>query len=261
MTQPTKPLTPWLRTVGLLLPLLPLALASCRVTSQSVTATQKTQAFDRLEVIYTAHPATGSMFTSMPNSQKSTVVQTAAINDDGIPPSPSMTWSKAELRIECPHPDGRPDVARVTLHCRPVECGHECEVRSWVAGMEERVGLRSTRRATMRERWLYEEHHHRDGEIYTELTLPKHELDQIMVELNAHGFFAEQQRGQTSGQESQLEVRLNRRCTSKVWNYEPTLDALISRVHQEGVQRTVSDRPAETTDEHRTAFMPFGHSR
>jgi hypothetical protein len=246
---------------GLLLPLLTVTLASCRVTSQSVADTQKAQAFERLEVIYTAHPATGSLFTSVPNSQKSMVVQTAATTDQDAP-NPSMSWSKAELRIECPHPDGRPDVARVTVHYRPVECGHECEFRSWVMGMEERVGLRSSRRAALRERWLYDEHHHRDGEVYSELTLPKHELDQILVELNAHGFFAEQQRGQVSGHESQLEVRLNRRWTSKVWSYEPTLDALITRVHEEGVQRTVSGQPMETPDnDQHTSLMPFGHSR
>lgn len=213
------------------LTLLPWALISCRVTSHSVTQTQQTQAYERLEIIYRAHPSAGTVFSHVP--QGSVVQAAATIPADSTP----LSWSKTELRIECPHPNGRTDLARVTLYFRPVECGHECEHMSWVKRMEERAGLRQSRRSTFRERWFYESSPTCClGETYAEMDLSKSELDSILEELNSHGFFAEN--GRNSDSESQLEVRLNRRWTSKCWNYEPHLDALTQRVYECGIQRT-----------------------
>jgi hypothetical protein len=150
-----------------------------------------------------------------------------------------MKWSKAELRIECPHPDGRANVALVTLHLRPVDCGEQCERKSWEERREERVDSRQNRWATFRQRWLYESSSPKCHETITQLDLPKSELESILAELDSRGFFLEQ--GQDSTCESQLEVRLNRRWTSRRWSYEPSLDALTTRVYQEGISRTNHD--------------------
>jgi hypothetical protein len=177
-------------------------------------------------------------------------------------PFQNMCWAKAELRIESPHPDGHPDTVRVTLHSLPVDCGHECESRTLTTGMEERSGMRHARRATFRERWFLDENARHDGEIYLELDLKKHELDHILDELTEHGFFEDQSSRQGVGLESQLEVRLNRRCTSKVWSFEPTLDELTTRVQEQGVQRTVAT-PITDTHDHwlRGSLRPAVHSR
>lgn len=206
-------------------------LASCRVSSQSVVKSQETHDFQRLEIIYRAHPAAGPLFS--PSS--SGVVQAGAkVNSD---PFQGMTWSKAELRIECPHPDGRADMAKVTLHFRPVECGEEYDRRSWGERREDRAESRLSRRSTFRERCLYADPQQTNGEVITELDLPKSELDAILHELNSHGFFND---GQSAESESHLEVRLNRHWTSRRWGYEPSLDALTTRVYQEGTRRESS---------------------
>jgi hypothetical protein len=153
-------------------------------------------------------------------------------------------------------------MVRVTLHSLPVDCGHECESRTLTAGMEERSGARHARRANFRERWFLDENARHDGEVYLELDLKKYELDHILDELGEHGFFKDQSSRQSAGLESQLEVRLNRRCTSKVWNFEPTLDELTTRVQEQGVQRTVANPITDTHDNWLWGSLrPAAHSR
>ena len=242
--------------------LLPVTLASCRVTAHSVARSQQADDHNRLEIIYRAHPASGPLFASISTSPDASpkIVQTAAEVHEAPTLFQNMCWSRAELKIECPHPDGRADYARVTLHCRPVECGQECKSASWSEQAEHRAGMRQARRATFRERLFYESvppvH---SGETYSELDLPKSELDAILAELHSHGFFAD--RGRTSDAESQLEVRLNRRWTSKCWTYEPMLDALTTRVYEEGRLRVAAvDGDAEPPG-FPNWLMPFGHSQ
>lgn len=246
----------WARSNMLTVALLsPLVLASCRVTSHSVVQSQKSQDYQRLEIIYRAHPATGPLFSP----KSSGVVQAAAqVSTDAIPYQ-NMSWSKVELRIECPHPDGRADMAKVTLHFRPVDCGEECERKSWDEKREERAVSRESRRATFRERWFYAPAPAQsNNETVKVLDLPKSELDAILRELNSHGFFAEQE---TVDSEAHLEVRLNRRWTSRRWGYEPSLDALTTRVYYEGTSRTsFTDKDADHPS--RFAWLrPFGRSQ
>lgn len=238
----------------------PLVLASCRVTSQAVTRSQHTPDDERLEIIYRAHPEAGTLFSSVPRSSPTGIVQASAEAPAEMAPFHSMSWAKAELRIECPHPDGRPDHARVTLHFAPVECGQECAAKSWAHQIEERAGFRQIRRATFRERWYYDSPQvNSTSETFAELDLPKAELDRILTEIASHGYFAEQR--QTIDSESLLEVRLNRRWTSKRWSFEPTLDALITRVYEQGTQQQGVDQIDRSTQSAKlTPATRFGRS-
>ncbi len=260
MKHKAKPGRAILQRTSVCLALLPLLLASCRVTSQSLANVQKAQEPERLVIVYRAHPVAGSMFSSAPTTGNSPIRQASA--ETSSVPFQNMCWAKAELRIESPHPDGRPDMVRVTLHSLPVDCGRECESRTLTAGMEERSDARQARRATFRERWFLDESARHGGEIYLELDLKKYELDHILDELNEHGFFNDQSSRQSPGLESQLEVRLNRRCTSKVWSFEPTLDELTTRVQEQGVQRTVANPITDTHDNWLWgSIKPAAHSR
>jgi len=241
----------------------PFTLASCRVTSHSVTRVQEQSNHDRVEIIYRAHPATGPMFTSIaPLVSQSEILQAAAETPLESTPFENLSWSKPELRIECPHPDGRQDWALVTLHCRPVDCGRDCQRVGWGREMEQQMDQRQARRATFRERWFYEPTAMGgEGETFYVMSLPKAELDQIIADLNSRGFFAE--RSRSSDAEAQLEVRVNRRWTSKCWGYEPRLDALTTRVYEEGEVRTVSasqDSAPVTRAGFLTRRTPHAHS-
>jgi hypothetical protein len=245
--------------------MIPAAFASCRVTETSVAHSQQTHDYDRLEIIYQTHPATGPLFSSVhPPAVTSPDVLLAAAEIPAVPDQiQNISWSKAELRIECPHPDGRADYALVTLHFRPVDCGQECKRASWIEQAGQRAELRQSRRTTFRERLFYETPPPvRNGESYFEMDLPKSELDAILTEISSHGFLSEH--GRTSGTASHLEIRLNRRWTSKCWDYEPTLDALTTRVSEEGMLKTAfADGSATGSIGGGTSawFKPFGHSR
>ena len=241
---------------------LSVTLTSCRVTSQSVTDSMQPHSQERLEVIYRAHPAAGQMVSSDFTSHGTTNVTPVAAEVSDPIPFQNLNWSKAELRIVYPHPAGRTDWARVSLHFRPVNCGQECACISWGKQIEERVGDRQSRRATFRERWLYEPPCAvTSGETFPEIDLPKDQLDSILAELNSHGFFTDQ--GHPSDAESQLEVRVNRRWTSKRWAYEPALDALMTRTYEEGTVKAVALQPPCTNSARSTTswLMPFGRSQ
>ncbi|MEI8383531.1 MAG: hypothetical protein WCJ09_25665 [Planctomycetota bacterium] len=222
--------------------LIPLTNCSCRVTAQSVAKTQHSQNYERLEIIYRAHSAAGPLFTAnheVPTS-RSGIIQTSA---QIVEPAPfeNISWSKAELRIESPHPDGRKDVAKVTLRFKPVDCCHECERRSWRQKFEEQVGVRKSRNDDIKARWFYTASPVCQGETYAEMELAREELDRILADLDSHGYFSEHSRSADS--ESQLEVRLNRRWTSKRWSFEPQLDALTTRVYEQGsMKRSLAER-------------------
>lgn len=204
---------------------------SCRVTSRAVSQVQQTDQCERLEIIYRAHAAAGPLFAPQ---QDPGVLLTAA--SDGQ--FPNLTWSKAELRIEFPHPDGRTDMARASLYFTPVDCGQGVTAARW----SDRIEERQVRRSTRKERWFHAEPHHVFGNEYASLDLSKAEIDPILDELRDHGFFTEASR--TPDAASQLEVRINRRWTAREWAYEPTLDALTTRLFEEGRRPAGLPHPA-----------------
>lgn len=221
--------------------IVPMLLMSCRVTPHSVAQSRKDHDYQRLEIIYQAHPAEAvSLVTppvhapTIPTARE--IVMVSAESPVAMPSQVEPICSVAELRIEYPHPDGRPDYARVTLGFKSSECGRQCERLT----LEARTEMQRERREVRRERWFgSREQADAGGMTLAELDLPRGELDAILQELESHAFFTREPTGDNG--ESKLEVRLNRAWTSKSWHYEPTLDALTMRVYKEGRLRTVSD--------------------
>lgn len=245
--------------------LLPFGLASCRVTPESVTHSRATHDYDRLEIIYRAHLAEGVLlqadhFPSFPDpglsAPNETGIVTVSAQTDStrsisVAASESvgseLNWSVAELRVQYPHPDKREGYARVTLQWQPIDYGQVFEQRSLKAALEEGVEIRKARRETRRDRWFWERSHpSEDGTTVVEFDLPRSELDGLVRELNSHGFFSHELLPRdvaASERASQLEVRLDRRWTSRAWHYEPALDALTTRVYEQGRTNIANDLP------------------
>ena len=243
--------------------LLPFGLASCRVTPESITHSRTTHDYDRLEIIYRAHLAEGvllqaSQFPSAPDSRliepnQTGIVTVSAQSDSASSVSTAasesigseLNWSVAELRVQYPHPDQRENYARVTLQWQPIDYGQTFEQRSLRSALEEGVEIRKARRETRRDRWFWERSHPSEsGTTVVEFDLPRPELDSLVRELNSHGFFSHELLPRdvaTSERASQLEVRLDRRWTSRAWRYEPALDALTTRVYEQGRTNIVND--------------------
>lgn len=243
--------------------LLPFGLASCRVTPESITHSRTTHDYDRLEIIYRAHLAEGvlfqaSQFPSVPDSRligpnQAGIVTVSAQSDSAGSVSTvasesvgsELNWSVAELRVQYPHPDQRENYARVTLQWQPIDYGQTFEQRSLRSALEEGVEIRKARRETRRDRWFWERSHPSEsGTTVVEFDLPRSELDSLVRELNSHGFFSHELLPRdvaTSERASQLEVRLDRRWTSRAWRYEPALDDLTTRVYEQGRTNIVND--------------------
>lgn len=219
----------------LVLGLTALGMASCRVTPRVVTEVAQTESCDRLEIIYRAHPASGPVFAPRLNADD--------LNQPGEPPFLDVAWSKAELRIEYPHPDGRTDVARASLRFSPVECGGGADEK-WGDRLHDQREATQVRRNTRRERWSPSTVGGTASNEFSEIELPRDSLDAILADLNDHGFFGET--GRPAEAASQLEVRVNRRWTARSWDYVPSLDDLTTRVYQEGTRRPTAAISAAT---------------
>jgi len=234
--------------------LLPIGLTSCRVTPQSVAHSQTTHDYDRLEIIYRAHLAEGFLLEASQNSS-APVSPLVAVHESGIVPvsaqivSPTLAsesvgsgldWSVSELRVQYPHPDKRENYARVTLQLQPVDYGPSFERRSLRAALEAGVEIRKHRRDTRRARWFWErtpDDAGQGGATIVEFDLPRSDLDRLIGELNDHGFFTRDLlalEGVPAEGTAQLEVRLDRRWTARAWSDEPALEALATRVYEQG---------------------------
>lgn len=124
--------------------------------------------------------------------------------------------------------------------------------------MENRIDSRIERKSTLRELWFYKPPAPiPPGETYSELELTKSELDRILDELKSHGFFEDQ--GKSHDPESRLEVHMNRRWTARCWEYEPILDALTTRVYEEGTVKVATAEPGATGV--LTRLKSFGRSQ
>ena len=124
--------------------------------------------------------------------------------------------------------------------------------------MEHRIDARIERKSTLRERWFYKSPPPiQPGETYSELELSKTELDRILDELKSHGFFDEQHKSHDP--ESRLEVHMNRRWTARSWEYEPILDALTTRVYEEGTVKVATAEPGSAGV--LTRLKSFGRSQ
>jgi hypothetical protein len=230
---------------AVLLSVLPLICISCRGTSQSFARSQEARDDDRLDIIYQAHSAAGPIFSPVPTAPSKVspfgITQVSAEFSAEPAPFPDLSWSKPELRIEYPPPDGGTDHARVTLYFLPVDCGRQCDRLSWSEQIQERVGLRRSRVETFRERWSCDRcRSAAAGSTIVEMDLPRSELDGLLSELRSHGYFEGPGRMASADSAAHLEVRLNRHRTSKAWKHEPALDELTARVYREGRFRKVS---------------------
>ncbi len=243
--------------------LLPFGLVSCQVTPESITHSRTTHDYNRLEIIYRAHLAEGvllqaSQFPSVPDSRlaepnETGIVTVSAQSDSAGSISAAasesvgseLNWSVAELRVQYPHPDQRENYARVTLQWQPIDYGQTFEQHSLRSALEEGVEIRKARRETRRDRWFWERSHpSEDRTTVVEFDLPRSELDVLVRELNSHGFFSRELLSRdvaASERASQLEVRLDRRWTSRAWHYEPALDALTTRVYEQGRTNIADD--------------------
>ncbi len=254
--------------------LLPIGLTSCRVTPQSVVHSQTAHDYNRLEIIYRAHLAEGVLLEASQNSS-APASQLVATHETGIVPvsaqfvAPTLVtesvgagldWSLSELRVQYPHPDKRENYARVTLQLQPVDYGPSFERRSLRAALEEGVEIRKHRRDTRRARWFWERTPNTsgsDGATIVEFDLPRSDLDRLVGELNDHGFFTRDLlalEGTPPERAAQLEVRLDRRWTARAWSDEPALEALATRVYEQG--RTSIADPSVLSGSNKVIGLP-----
>jgi hypothetical protein len=231
-------------------------LSGCRVTPESIVRTGTRHDYQRLEIIYRAHQAEGIFFEAARNrfgspderdvNGHAEILPTAAQFTPGSQVvsavsesvGSELNWSVAELRVQYPHPHKRENYARVTLQWHRVDYGEAFEQRSLRDALQDGVEMRKSRRETRRARWFWEKATPNDYESpVVEFDLPRAELDLLVAELNASGFFSREllpHDVSASEQASQLEVRLDRRWTTRAWRYEPALDQLTTRVYEQG---------------------------
>jgi hypothetical protein len=169
------------------------------------------------------------------------LIQTASLESTGLGMSgsdsrasgkPLERWTSAQLSIQFPHPEGKPDLARATLRL----AGHLAKPATpkspsrasgngssaTISNLPDLFGSEAGDELTLPSA--------RDDEIWV-LDFPKQQLDLLLADLRRAGFFENQTRTDPG---TRLEVTLEGSRISKAWTPEPRLDDFLARVHEEG---------------------------
>jgi hypothetical protein len=147
-------------------------------------------------------------------------------------PDANGSWSTACLTIAYPHPDDLPGMARATLVLSQTD-SHELPKPPTI---RERIAQSLNRRATAEQDACKGSSAHAsssgpDDEIWV-LDFPKQQLDLLLADLQASGFFENQTRPNGG---ALLQIAVDRGRTQKTWTPEPRLDDVVSRVFREGM--------------------------
>jgi hypothetical protein len=127
----------------------------------------------------------------------------------------------ATLKIEYPHPDNKPELARATLRIAGKSSATDSpslvnRVRSsisWLPGNEPPAKVRTT-----------------DDEVWI-FDFPREQLDLMLFDLAQTGFFEDQTRHEGL---AWLSIAIDRGRMAKTWTTEARLDDIVNRVQREG---------------------------
>jgi hypothetical protein len=156
-----------------------------------------------------------------------------------------VSRSNADLRIEYPHPQNKPEMVRATLRLsrKPSIAqtqsflGRLRSNISWLPGSDQPSEVSPSV----------------DDEVWV-LDFPRQQLDLMLVDLAHSGFFDDQKRHEGT---AFLSINIDRGGVSKVWSPEARLDDVVLRVQREG-RRTdaAAFAKSSTTSTARTAALP-----
>lgn len=185
-----------------------------------------TPQYEQLQIVYNVRNVQGAVSSR-------TVEQTGLETSDENPEeSTGGRWKTARLKIEYPHPDAVPDMARATLILSRVELPSPAQPTfgKRIADRFNRIAAFGPEPATC-PNGICATSSGPDDEIWV-LDFPKQQLDLLLADLGNTGFFASQTR---PGGGAELDVSVDRDRTQKPWTTEPRLDDLVSRVFREGM--------------------------
>ena len=182
--------------------------------------------YNCVEVVYELREAHGAL-AARPLESVKTV---NGSNDETN--SPGHAWSAALLKIQYPHPNGKPNTARVTLRLSrrpslPVEFDPPPSERIRSGLHRITSGDKSAMQVSLD---LPENPCHADDEIWA-LDFPKEQLDLLLTDLANSGFF-DRQRRPCGG--ARLTVGIDRERITKAWTPESRLDDVLMQVYREG---------------------------
>lgn len=215
---------------------LALCVGGCTLTHKVEVTDAGTPKYDRLAIVYDVTDKGGVLTTAHLKPTRSNSVQLASFGHCANP-----AWRTARVNVQYPHPDGRHDVARVSLFLS-YKSGSKFE------SDKQGLSVISKPAEILRASWksepaqveqavvkLGDEPPFSDSLPADEewaLDVPKWELDLLLVDLANSGFF-DQHRAAGSGH---LTVSIDDGTVDKSIVSEARLDELAIRTYHEGTQ-------------------------
>lgn len=129
--------------------------------------------------------------------------------------------SVAELTVEYPHPDNKPEFARATL--RISSKSSATDAPSFVARMRSSISWLPGSEPPPKVRTA-------DDEVWV-LDFPRQQLDLMLFDLAQTGFFEDQTRHEGL---AWLSIAIDRGRMAKTWTTSARLDDIVHRVQREG---------------------------
>jgi len=170
-----------------------------------------------------------------------TRVEGQLVSYDQVPSTPTRDTSVGTLKIEYPHPEGRPGFARARLEITSKASGAAPatpeSTSSWskvAKSMNPKRLWTSSAKTQIDETW--------------EFDVPREQLDMAVASLNRAGYFDARQQG-SDGVE--LEAVVDGKTVKKTWHQVPELNELMLSVRNQGrlvaYTRPAADRTSAAT--------------
>ncbi len=213
-------------------------ISGCRTAHRvGMTETGAPQ-YDKLSINYELRNSSGALalkeFSQDTNTEEDSVILQAGANVDQHQ-SDKTDWSRANLQIQYPHPNGSSELVRATLRLskgtEPLQQPETSWKESWTEKLEGGWETLKSPFSDEEETALHQKKSSdTDDEIWV-YDFPKSQLDLMLTDLARSGFFENQTRPNGT---ASLSVSINRGHVSKDWSPEPRLDDIILLVYQEG---------------------------
>ncbi len=203
-------------------------ICGCAIPYQVKITQNGSPKYDKVDIQYQTHSSRDAF--KPPEADQ---VELVDYKTDGKNEKDPTQWTKSNLLIQYPHPEGKKGIALATLSMTQASFNslHEELNEEFQQGLKRSKDNDSSKTKSHNS-------HSSKGNSSTSIKeeiwkweLPKEQLDLLILELSKSGFFDNQSRpiGETY-----LSIQIDKGNLAKKWTQEPRLEDFIKRIYENG---------------------------
>jgi len=210
------------------LALLPVLICGCAIPYQVKVTQNGSPKYKVLDIQYQTHSSRESF-----KPTEAEQVKLVDFDPEQKKVQDPTEWTKSNLKIQYPHPEGKEGIALATLSMTQASFNslYENLNEEFQEGLK-RSGNNDTSNQISRS--IQSAKGINSSTIKEEIwkwELPKEQLDLLILDLSKSGFFDEQSRPKG---ETHLSIQIDKGNLAKSWTQEPRLEDFIKRIYEKG---------------------------